>query len=151
MSKVYAAQSLANKHIVEQCGNCNLKKNNNGLYNHDDIIKVCKTIKGKLNKVFLDKNTGLRMIKLLDNTDNAINLVKTNQMISADSVINNAKNEAMTATEADRKKDKNAEEVEPTITKRGEAKREAKWQNITNQTIIGTKEGIIEVPTPSRW
>ena len=91
MSKVYAAQSVANKHIVEQCKNCNLKKNNNGMYNHDDIIKVHEMIKGKLSKVFLDHNTGLGMIKLLDNTNNAINMVKTNQMISVDSVINKAK------------------------------------------------------------
>jgi hypothetical protein len=56
MSKFYAAQSIAKKHIVEQCENCNLKKNSNGLYNHDDIVKVQETIQGKLNKVFLDHN-----------------------------------------------------------------------------------------------
>ena len=50
----------------------------------------------------------------------------------------------MTATAAAKKKDKSAEEDEPTITKREEAKREAKRQNITNQTIVGTKEGVIE-------
>jgi hypothetical protein len=145
MSKVHAARSVAKKHIVEQCANCNLKKNLNGLYNHDCIVKVRETIKGKLIKVFLDHNTGLGMIKLLDKTDNAINLIKTNQMISADCVINNAIKEAMPATTAARKKDKNAEEVEPSITKRDEAKREAERQNITNQTIVGTKEGIIEI------
>ena len=72
MSEVYAAQIVAKKHIVEQCGNCNLKKNRNGLYNHDNIVKVRETIKGKLNKVFLDHNLGLGMIKLLDSIDNAI-------------------------------------------------------------------------------
>ena len=117
MSEVYAARSVAKKHIVEQCGNCNLKKNNNGLYNHDDIVKIRETIEGKLNKVFLDHDTGLGMIKLLD--------VKTNQMISADSVINNGRKEAMTATAAACRKNKNAEKVKPTITKREEAKREA--------------------------
>ena len=103
--------------------------------NHDDIVKT----------VFLDHDTGLGMIKLLDNVDNAINLAKTNQIISADSVINNAKKEAMTATAEARKKDKAAEEVEPTITKREEAKRESELQNITNQTIVGTKEGVIDI------
>ena len=49
MIKVYAALSFAKKHIVDQCGNCNLKKNNNGLYNHENIVRVRKTIKGKLN------------------------------------------------------------------------------------------------------
>ena len=105
MSKVYSARSVAKKHIVEQCKNCNLKKNNNGLYNHDDIVKVRKMIKGKFNEVFLDHNTGLGMIKLLDNAINAINRVKTNQMISVDSVINDAKKEAMTTSATARKKD----------------------------------------------
>ena len=73
ISEVYAARSVAKKHIVEQCENCNLKKNSNGLYNHDDIVKVQETIQGKLNKVFLDHNSGLGMIKLLDSTDNEIN------------------------------------------------------------------------------
>ncbi len=66
MSKVYAAQSVAKKHIIEQCENCNLKKNSNGLYNHDNIVKVQETIEGKLNEVFLDHDSGLGMIKLLD-------------------------------------------------------------------------------------
>ena len=63
-------------------------------------------------------------------------------MISADSVINNAIKEAMTATTAACKKGKNADKVEPSITKQEEAKREAKQQNITNQSIVSTKEGI---------
>ena len=145
MSEVYAARSVARKHIVEQCENCNLKKNSNGLYNHDDIVKVQETIAGKLNEVFLDHDSGLGMIKLLDSKDNEINLVTTNQMISADSVINKAKKEASVATAAAKRKDKGAEDVEPTITKREDAKREAERQNITNQTIVGTKEGVIEI------
>ena len=44
MSKVYAVRSVAKKHIVEQCMNCNLKKNSNGLYNHDNVVKVRETI-----------------------------------------------------------------------------------------------------------
>ena len=105
MSKVYVARSVAKKHIVEQWVNCNLKKNSNGLYNHDNIVKVRETIEGKLNEVFLDHDLGMGMIKLLDSIDNAINLVTTNQMISADSVINQAKKDAMTATAAAKKKD----------------------------------------------
>ena len=44
MSNVYATQSVAKKHIVEQFGNCTLKKNSNGLYKHDDIVKIRETI-----------------------------------------------------------------------------------------------------------
>ncbi len=85
------------------------------------------------------------MIKLLDSTNNKINLVTANQMISADNVIQQAKKDALAATAAAKKKDKSAEAVEPTITKRDEAKREAKRQNTTNQTIVGTKEGVIDI------
>ena len=51
----------------------------------------------------------------------------------------------MKATAAAKKKDKKDEEVKPTITKWEEAKREVERQNITNQTIVGTKEGIIKI------
>ena len=44
--------------------------------------------------------------------------------VSADNMINNAIKEAMTATTAACRKDKNAEKVEPTITEWEEAKRE---------------------------
>jgi hypothetical protein len=115
MSKVYAARSVAKKHIIEQCENCNLKKNSNGLYNHNNIVKVQETIEGKLNEVFLDHDSGLGMIKLLDSTNNEINSVTTNQMISADNVIQQAKKDALAATAAAKKKDKSAEEVKPTI------------------------------------
>jgi hypothetical protein len=54
MCDVYAAQSNAKKHIVEQCANCNVKKNSNGLYNHDDIVKAKEMIEGVLKEVFLD-------------------------------------------------------------------------------------------------
>ena len=46
-----------------------LKKNSNGLYNHDNIVKVQETIEGKLNEAFLDHESGLGMIKLLDSTN----------------------------------------------------------------------------------
>ncbi len=51
----------------------------------------------------------------------------------------------MTATAAAKKKDKGAEDVKPTITKREEAKRKAERKNIINQTILCTKEGVIEI------
>ncbi len=95
--------------------------------------------------MFLDHKSGLGMIKLLDNANNEINLVTTNQMISADNVIQQAKKDALAATAAAKKKDKSAEEVEPTITKKEDSKREAERQNITNQTIVGTKEGVIDI------
>ena len=87
MSEVYAARMVARKHIVEQCADCNVKKNSNGLYNHDDIVKAKETIEGKLKEVFLDHISGLTMVDLLDINDNDINNVTTTQMITADALI----------------------------------------------------------------
>ena len=87
MSVVYAARSVARKHIVEQCAECTIKKNRNGLYSHDEVVKAKETIEGKLKEVFLDHTSGLTMVDLLDTNDNAINKVTTTQMITADMLI----------------------------------------------------------------
>ena len=84
MSEVYAARLTAKKHINEQCAECNIKKNSNGLYNHDDIVKTKETIEGKLKEVFLDHVSGLTMADLLDTKNNDINSVTTTQMVTAD-------------------------------------------------------------------
>ena len=81
---------VSTKHIVEQCVDCNVKKNSNGLYNHDDVVKAKETIEGKLKEVFLDHIPGLTMVDLLDTNDNAINNVTTTQMITADMLITRA-------------------------------------------------------------
>ena len=147
MSEVYAARLVAKKHIVEQCAECNVKKNSNGLYNHDDIVKVKETIEGKLNEVFLDHTSGLTMKDLLATIDNEINNVTTTQMVTADALIAQAKKDAAVADAAAKKvaKTLGTEAVDTIIMTREEAKREAERQNIANQTIVGTKEGLIEV------
>jgi hypothetical protein len=148
MSEVYAARSVARKHIVEQCVDSNIKKNSNGLYNHDDVVKAKESMEGKLKEVFLDHVSGLTMVDLLDTKDNAINSVTTTQMVTADMIINQAKKEA-TAAAAKVKKSTTAstdsdDNTKSTMT-REEAKREAERQNIANQTIMGTKVGIVDV------
>jgi hypothetical protein len=136
-------------HIVEQCADCNVKKNSNGLYNHDDIVKAKETIEGKLKEVFLDHILGLTMVDLLDTKNNTINIVKTTQMITADALITQAKKDAMAAEATAKKVAKSlgtAEvEVNTIIMTREEAKREAERQNIANQTIVGTKVGLVDV------
>ena len=81
---------VSTKHIVEQCVDCKVKKNSNGLYNHDDVVKAKEMIEGKLKEVFLDHISGLTMVDLLDINDNAINNVTTTQMITADMLITQA-------------------------------------------------------------
>ena len=93
MSEVYAARLVAKKHIVEQCEECNVKKNSNGLYNHDSIVKAKETIEGKLNEVFLDHPSGLTMKDLLGTADNEINNVTTTHLVTADALLIQAKKE----------------------------------------------------------
>jgi len=149
MSDVYAARSNAKKHIVEQCANCNVKKNSNGLYNHDDIVKAKETIEGVLKEVFLDHTSGEKMVKLLDINDNAINNTTTTQMVTVDMLLSRAKKEAAVATAAAKKVakslGKDEADVKTAVMTREEANREADKQNIANQTIIGTKVGLVEI------
>ena len=149
MSEVYAARSVARKHIVEQCENCNVKKNSNGLYHHDDVVKAQETMEGLLKEVFLDHESGLTMVSLLEVADNAINTVTTNQMVTADALIAKSKKEVAEATAAATKVAKQlgttVVDISMTVMTREEAKRDADRQNITNQTIIGTKVGIVDV------
>jgi hypothetical protein len=147
MSDVYAAQSNAKKHIVEQCANCNIKKNSNGLYNHDDIVKAKETIEGVLKEVFLDHMSGEKMIKLLDTNNNAINITTTTQMVTVEMLLSQAKKEAAVAVAAAKKAakslGKDEAEVKTAVMTQDEANREANKQNIANQTIIGTKVGLV--------
>ena len=77
--------------------------------------------------------------------DNEINNVTTTQMVVVEGLIKQSKKDIATAT-ATAKKSKTPEDyVELPCMTREEAKREANWQNITNQTIVGTKEGVIKV------
>ena len=121
MSEVYAARMVARKHIVEQCVDCNVKKNSN-------IVKAKETIEGKLKEVFLDHISGLTMVDLLDTNDNDINNVTTTQMITADALITQAKKEAAAAEATAKKMAKQlgteAVDVTTIIMTREEAKRE---------------------------
>ena len=148
MADVYAARSNAKKHIIEQCANCNLKKNSNGLYNHGDIVKAKETIEGHLKEVFLQHQSGEKMPKLLEVNDNPINTATTTHMVTVDMLLTQSKKEAAKTTDAAKKIAKSLKldvwEVTPVMT-REEASRESDKQNIANQTIIGTKVGIVEI------
>ena len=87
------------------------------------------------------------MANLLDTKDNAINSVTTTQMVTADALITQAKKDAVVADAAAKKaaKQLSTEAVEMIIMTREEAKWEAERQNIANQTIVGTKDGLVEV------
>ena len=89
------------------------------------------------------------MIDLLDTNNNAIKNATTTQMVTADMLLSQAKKEATAAAAAAKKVakslGKDEVEVKTAVMTREEAKHEADKQNIANQTIVGTKVGLVEV------
>ena len=87
------------------------------------------------------------MKDLLATIDNDINNVTTTQMVTADALIAQAKKDAAVADAAAKKvaKTLGTDAVDTIIMTREEANREAERQNIANQTLVGTKDGLVEV------
>lgn len=83
------------------------------------------------------------MIKLLEAGPNNINTVKTNKVVSWKTIIIKSAAEANKINKKGLKKNANATVILPMITKLKDAKEEADFQNIINQTIVGVKEGVI--------
>jgi hypothetical protein len=87
--------------------------------------------------------SGQGMSKLMDATENSVNTVKTNMLVSWHDVIAQAAKEAKADTAAAHLIDLNAPTIAPSITDRNNEGQEAEHQNMKNQTIMGTKEGVI--------
>ncbi len=78
------------------------------------------------------------MVKLLDDGDNILTSVQSTDAITAGSVLKTAKNQA------DKLSTTTGKIVLPTFTTQTEAQEEADGLNITNQSVIGAKEGVVE-------
>ena len=143
MLEVNANQHEAKVAIMEQLEHCKLKRNKNGLYNHDEIKKVELTVLRVLIDTYNENKSRQGMSKLMDATSNSVNTVKTNMTVSWRDVIAQAAKEAKADTEAALLIDLNAPTIAPSITKRDDAFQEAEPQNMNNQTIVGAKEGFI--------
>ena len=143
MFDVNAAQGDAKRSVIKQLQHCKLARDKNGTYNHDKITKVKLTIKRVLKGIYNSKKDGEGMSNLLNTTPNNVNMIKTNNVVSWKTIIIKSAKEAKEATKKALKKSANANFILPMITKHEDMKEEAKCQNITNQTIAGTKEGVI--------
>ncbi len=88
-------------------------------------------------------NPGKGMEKLLNDGNNLLTLVmvKSTDAITASYIVKKAKNRADELTALTGKT------VLPSITSRAEAQEEANQLNVINQSIIGTKEGVVKAIT----
>ena len=144
MSDVNAARGEAKAAVIEQLLHCKLNRNKNGTYNHDEIAKVEIIIKRVLKGIYNDEEDGQGMSKLMEATPNNINQVHTNKVITWKAVIQQSADEAAEATAKATKRNAAPTNILPMITEREDARKEAECQNITNQSIVGTKEGVIK-------
>ncbi len=116
-----------------------LQTNKNGQYTQDAILLLQKGIRRILQSQFNPSNPGKGMEKLLNTGDNQLTLVKLTNAITAGSVIKKAKENAKVLLILTGKT------VLPIITTQVEAQEEADQLNVINQSVIGAKEGAVEV------
>ena len=142
-SDVHTARSEAKATVMEQLAHVKLITNSNKQYTHDEIMKVHKSIKRVLNDTYNEDADGKGMSELLDEAPNKINIIKTNQAVSYQTVLKQSIEDATALTKKAKAKDANAATIAPLIPDTEAARAEADRRNIHNQTIVGTKEGVI--------
>ncbi len=104
---------------------------------HNAILLIKKGIQRVLVSQFNPSDPGKGMVKLLDDNDNILTQVQSTDAITAGSVFKLAKKRA------DELAAMTGKTVLPTFTTRTEAQEEAN-RLVINQSVIGTKEGVVE-------
>ena len=99
-SDVHLARGEAKDTVMDNMAHVNLPTNSNKQYDHDEIIKVVKTVTRVLTETFNELSDGKGMSELLDSTPNDINSVKTTQSVSYMAILKESKEEAAKANKA---------------------------------------------------
>jgi hypothetical protein len=134
----YTARATTKQQVLDGINKLTLQTNKHGQYTQDAILLIQKGIQHVLVSQFNPSDPGKGMVKLLNDGDNILTRVQSTDAITAGSVLKLAKKRAdklLTAT---------GKTVLPTFTTQTEAQEEANQLNVINQSVIGTKEGIVE-------
>jgi hypothetical protein len=137
----YTARATTNQQVLDGVNKLTLQTNKHVQYMHDAILLLQKGIPRVLISQFNPSNPGKGMEKLLDDGNNLLTLVKSTDVITASYVIKEAKKRVDKLTASTGKP------ISPSITARVEAQEEADQLNVINQSVIGTKEGVVEAIT----
>jgi hypothetical protein len=137
----YTARATTKQQVLDGVNKLTLQTNKHGQYTHDAIFLLQKGVLRVLISQFNPSNSGKGMEKLLNDGDNLLTLVKSTDAIMASYVIKEAKKRADELTASIGKT------VSPSITAQAEAQEEADPLNVINQSVIGTKEGVVEAIT----
>ncbi len=137
----YMARATMKQQVIKEIGKLALQTNEHRQYMHDNILLLQKSIRCILVSQFNPSNPGKGMAKLLEDGTNLLTNIKLTNAITANSVLKVAKARADVALKA------LSTTITPTITSRSEAQEEADRLNMINQSVIGTKEGIVKAVT----
>jgi hypothetical protein len=137
----YMARATTKQQVLNGVNKLTLQTNKHGQYTHDAILLLQKGIRCVLISQFNPSDLGKGMEKLLDDGNNLLTLVKSTDAITASYVIKEAKKRTDKLTASTGKT------ISPSITAQAEAQEEADRLNVINQSVIGTKEGVVEAIT----
>ncbi len=135
----YTARATTKQQVLDGINKLTLQTNEHGQYMHDAICLIQKGIQHVLVSQFNPSDPGKGMVKLLEDGDNILTRVQSTDATTAESVLKSAKKqvgELSTTT---------GKTVLPTFTTQTEAQEEANQLNVINQSVIGAKEGVVEV------
>jgi hypothetical protein len=137
----YTARATTKQQVLNGVNKLTLQTNKHGQYMHDAILLLQEGIWRVLISQFNPSDPGKGMEKLLNDGNNLLTLVKSTDAITASYVIKEAKQRVDMLTKSTGKT------VSPSITAQVEAQEEANQLNVINQSVIGTKKGVVEAIT----
>jgi hypothetical protein len=140
MSEVWSAKRENKQNTLEQLKPISLPTDDNGHYQHDDVIKYIEQLKQAAKDIFnpLDKING--MSKLFHQVTNKINSITLHDVYDWRDIIAKSKKEAKDKTD----RSTSGTVYLPDITSRSDAQEEADRLNQFNQAVLGVKEGFKE-------
>ena len=141
-SDIHLAQGEAKDTVMESMAHVKLPTNSNKQYEHDEFIKVQKTVIRVLTETYNDLTNGKGMSELLEQAPNDVNSIKTTDSVSYKTVLKESADEAAKANKEATAKDANAATIMPLIPDVEAARAEADRRNLYTQTVIGTKKGM---------
>jgi hypothetical protein len=130
-----ATRAISEKLVLELGA---LGKNSNGHYEQDQAQTLIKGVKRQLATIINIRDPGNGMKKLLDESANPTNQVRSNDLLTGANVLASAKKIADDLATANPNR---SPPTPPTITTTQEANEEVDRLNTISQHIIGAKEG----------
>ena len=131
MTEAYTARASTREQIKIAIRTIQLDTNASGQYKHDDVLVFIKGVTRSLGELYNEADPGNGMKKLLDESSNGTNAIRSMDNVTVETVLAESKAATLSISPA----------TLPTITTRQDAQEAADRQNIRNQAVIGAKEG----------